>query len=88
MNEKNPHIVGVLLPLPFNEAFDYQTDDFLPVGTIVRVPWGKEQQIGVVWKIGASSNLPEHKIKPIIEKFNFPPLSAQLIKFIKFVTIL
>lgn len=85
MTQTNPHIVGVMLPLPFNEPFDYKTDEPLPVGTIVRVPWGREQQIGVVWKIGTSSNLPEHKIKPIIEKFNFPPLSASLIKFLKFV---
>lgn len=85
MTETAPHIIGVLLPLPFNEPFDYQTDEPLSLGTIVRVPWGKEQQIGVVWKIGKSSKLPENKIKPIIEKFNFPPLSSQLMQFIKFV---
>lgn len=85
MTETTSHIVGVLLPLPFNEPFDYKTEEPLALGTIVRVPWGKEQQIGVVWKIGASSNLPEHKIKPVVEVFNFPPLSANLISFIKFV---
>ncbi|MBR1605979.1 MAG: primosomal protein N' [Alphaproteobacteria bacterium] len=85
MKESAPYIVGVLLPLPFNEPFDYKSDVPLSIGTIVRVPWGKEQQIGVVWKIGKSSALPEHKIKPIIESFNFPPLSPQLIQFIKFV---
>jgi len=85
MTENTSHIVGVLLPLPFNEPFDYQTDEPLPLGTIVRVPWGKEQQIGVVWKIGQSSQLPLNKIKPIIEKFNFPPLSEPLRQFIKFV---
>lgn len=85
MTETAPHIIGVLLPLPFNEPFDYQTDEPLSLGTIVRVPWGKEQQIGVVWKIGKSSKLPENKIKPIIENFNFPPLSSQLMQFIKFV---
>ena len=85
MSETTPYIIGVLLPLPFNEPFDYKSDVPLKVGTIVRVPWGKEQQIGVVWKAGASSNLPEHKLKSVIESFNFPPLSPQLIKFIKFV---
>lgn len=85
MTETAPHIIGVLLPLPFNEPFDYQTDEPLSLGTIVRVPWGKEQQIGVVWKIGKSSKLPENKIKPIIEKFNFQPLSSQLMQFVKFV---
>lgn len=85
MTDTTSHIIGVLLPLPFNEPFDYKTEEPLVPGTIVRVPWGKEQQIGVVWKIGASSKLPEHKIKPVIEVFNFPPLSSRLISFIKFV---
>ena len=85
MTENTSQIIGVLLPLPFNEPFDYKTDEPLAVGHIVRVPWGKEEQIGVVWKIGKSSKLPDGKIKPIIEAFNFPPLSAQLINFIKFV---
>ena len=85
MIESTPNIVGVMLPLPFDEPFDYQTDEDIPIGTIVRVPWGREQQIGVVWKTGTSSNLPLSKIKPIVEKFNFQPLSRQLMQFIKFV---
>ena len=85
MTETSSHIVGVLLPLPFNEPFDYSSEEPLEIGTIVRVPWGKEQQIGVVWKKGASSALPPHKIKPIIEAFRFPPLQPQIIQFIKFV---
>ena len=85
MTENTPNIISVMLPLPFEEPFDYQTDESLPVGTIVRVPWGREQQIGVVWKTGTSSNLPFSKIKPIVEKFNFQPLSRQLMQFIKFV---
>ena len=85
MTENSSHIVGVMLPLPFNEPFDYQTTEKVELGSIVRVPWGKEKQIGVVWKIGASSKLPLSKIKPIIEVFNFPPLKPNLIKFIQFV---
>ena len=41
-------IVGVLLPLPFNEPFDYESGEELPLGTMVRVPFGREEQIGVV----------------------------------------
>ncbi|MBS7095056.1 MAG: primosomal protein N' [Azospirillum sp.] len=78
-------IIGVMLPLPFNEPFDYKTETELPLGTLVRVPWGREEQIGVVWKHGCSSELPENKIKPIIEKLDFPPLSKNLIQFVKFV---
>ena len=78
-------IIGVMLPLPFNEAFDYKAETELPLGTIVRVPWGREEQIGVVWHHGKASQLPDNKIKPIIEKFDFPPLSKALMQFVKFV---
>lgn len=77
-------IVGVLLPLPFNEPFDYRIDDDVELGEIVRVPFGREAQIGVVWKKGKSSKLDDAKIKPVTERFNFPPLRADLRKFIEF----
>ena len=35
-------IVKVLLPLPFDEPFDYKTDLDLSLGQIVKVPFGKE----------------------------------------------
>lgn len=58
-----------MLPLPFNEPFDYKTEMELPLGTLgPGVPWGREEQIGVVWKHGRSSELPENKIKPINRK--------------------
>lgn len=82
---ENAQIISVMLPLPFNEPFDYQSDEPVHVGSIVRVPWGKEQQIGVVWKTGVSSSLPAHKIKSVIEVFNFPPLKPELLDFVRFV---
>lgn len=78
-------IVGVLLPLPFNEPFDYRIDDDVELGEIVRVPFGRETQVGVVWKKGKSSKLDDAKIKPVMERINFPPLHVELMKFIEFV---
>ncbi len=78
-------IVGVLLPLPFNEPFDYQIDDDVQLGEIVRVPFGREMQIGVVWKKGKSCKLDDSKIKSVIERINLPPLRVELMKFIEFV---
>lgn len=79
-------IVGVLLPLPFNDVFDYKVEsDNVVLGSIVRVPWGREQQVGVVWKLGKSADIPESKIKPIIEVLRLPPLSDALRKFVSFV---
>lgn len=78
-------IVGVLLPMPFNEPFDYQIDGEVKLGQIVRVPFGREVMVGVVWKIGKSSTLDDKKIKKIIEVLPYPPLKASLRKFIEFV---
>ena len=78
-------IVGVMLTLPFNNVFDYQADDEVKPGDIVRVSFGREQVIGAVWKIGKSCNLEDAKIKPIGERYPFPPLSDALRKFVDFV---
>ena len=48
--------IGVLLPLPFNDVFDYKTDKDLSLGQIVRVPFLKGSQVGVVYKLGKSSS--------------------------------
>lgn len=78
-------IIGVLLPLPFNDVFDYKTEEEIPLGSFVRVPFGREKIVGVVWKIGRSSKLEENKIKAVIEVLAFPPLSENMRKFITFV---
>ncbi|MBR6355744.1 MAG: primosomal protein N', partial [Alphaproteobacteria bacterium] len=77
--------VGVLLPLPFDKPFDYTADFDVQVGQIVEVPFGKEKQIGVVWTLEASPELEQSKIKPILKRFDFPPLTAQMLEFIKWV---
>ena len=78
-------IVGILLPLPLNGLFDYKADENVCVGQIVKVGWGKEQQVGVVWKDGKTSDLDDIKIKHINEVVNLPPLSDALMKFIEWV---
>ncbi|MBO6281525.1 MAG: primosomal protein N' [Alphaproteobacteria bacterium] len=77
--------VGVLLTLPFDEPFDYQTERAVKIGEIVEVPFGRDKQIGVVWAHGGSSGLAPEKIKPVSKYFDFPPLSEKLIKFIQWV---
>ena len=77
--------VGVMLPLPFDKPFDYTADFAVQVGQLVEVPFGKEKQVGVVWTLEATSGLDTGKIKPIIKCFDFPPLTAQMMEFIKWV---
>lgn len=79
------HTVGVMLPLPFEKPFDYTADFEVQIGQLVEVPFGKEKQVGVVWSLEATSGLDTSKIKPIIKSFDFPPLTLQMIEFIKWV---
>ncbi len=76
---------GVLLPLPFNDVFDYKSEKDLSLGQIVRVPFLKNTQVGVVYKIGKSSSLEDKKIKSVTEVFNLPPLKKELLQFIDWV---
>lgn len=85
LRRKQILIIGVLLPLPFNEVFDYKIEGDVVLGEMVRVSFGREVHVGVVWKKGKTSNLDDSKIKNILERISFPPLSAELRQFIGFV---
>lgn len=74
--------VGVMLTLPFSNVFDYKAPDEVKVGDVVRVPFGRTSEIGVVFKIGASAALEEKKIKPLTEVFKYH-LKESLIKFVE-----
>ena len=67
-----------------NDVFDYSASDNIKLGDIVRVPFGKGVEIGVVWKIGKSSDLEEKKIKSIINVLPYRLLPS-LIKFVEWV---
>ena len=76
-------IVGVMLTLPFDNVFDYKAPDEVKIGDIVRVPFGKKHEIGIVFKIGATALLEEKKIKPVTEILPYT-LKPEFIKFIEF----
>ncbi len=78
----------VLVPRPFEEAFDYAVpteiaapDGNLPLGSIVRVPFGKQHMWGVVWSHNPIS-APKEKIKAIEAVSPLPALSENLRDFI------
>ncbi len=77
-------IVGILLPLPFNEPFDYECDEDLPLGAMVRVPFGQKELVGVLWRKGKTEGVDAGKIKKIIRCLDFPPLSEQLRRLVDF----
>ena len=73
----------VLLPKVFNFPFTYNTKKkkLIP-GDVVEVPFGKSQEIGVVWP-GEGPQLKKIKIKNINKKIEKFSLNKKLIDFIK-----
>src|SRR5690242_9325944 len=81
---KGPAQVSVLLPLPLKEAFDYTCDSAVPVGTLVKVPFGARKSYGIVWK--GKGTYPSKKCKPILEVFENVRLPEVTLKFIEWVS--
>ena len=75
--------VPVLIPKIFNFPFTYESDflETLEPGDLVIVPFGKSQEIGVVWdKIKPS--LKKFKIKKIEKKIDHFKINKSLIDYI------
>ena len=80
----------VLLPLPFNQTFQYAYfgNDNLVYGDFVNVPFKNKIIVGCVWdtKLSLKKEIPITKIKYIEKKLNFPPLSKENREFINWVS--
>ena len=76
-------IYGVLLPLPFDDVFYNSGDDGLVIGQMVEVSFGREDLVGVIWKIGQTANIALSKIKPIKSVINLPKLTQPMMVFIQ-----
>ncbi len=75
------------MPWPLARAFDYRVPEGMHVapGDYVRVPWGKKETVGVVWAAGGDAALDAGKVKTILQRFDFPPMSAAQRQFIEWV---
>jgi len=76
--------VQVLLPKVFNFCFTYNSDlkKKYKIGDIVEVPFGRKNEIGVIWKSSISTNK-KIKIKNIKRKFENYRLDKKIIEFIE-----
>jgi primosomal protein N' (replication factor Y) (superfamily II helicase) len=79
-------IVSVLIPLALPGPYDYAVPPHMSPrdGAIVRVPLGPREVYGVVWG-EAMGDAPSHKIKPIAEICDVPPLAEELRQFVDWV---
>lgn len=80
--------VAVLLPLPLDTAYDYAvpTDRRFEPGTLVRVPIGQREMVGVVWDQGDTAEpVAQSRLRMILEPIDLPPLPANERRFIDWV---
>ena len=67
-------IVSVLLPLPLSRTLSYRCPDSIDLapGDYVRVPFRNKEMVGVVWDLPETSDVPESKLKDVIERVDLP----------------
>ena len=73
----------VLLPKIFNFSFTYNSNNIpIKIGDLVEVPFGKNKEIGVIWK-NKNTELKNIKIKNISKKIKDYSIDQNLIDFIE-----
>jgi len=84
--DESPRRVAILLPYPFAGPFDYAVpaDMALADGDYVRVPLGTREVLGVVWG-SAQGDVAAARLKPVVGRFDAPPMPAAHRRFIDWV---
>ena len=73
----------VLLPKIFNFSFTYNSNNIpIKIGDLVEVPFGKNKEIGVIWK-NKNTELKNIKIKNISKKIKDYSIDQNLIDFVE-----
>lgn len=80
--------VPVLVPLPAPVPYSYLVPEGLAVepGSIVQVPLGPRQVIGVVWDETSADGVDPKKLRPLTLVFDCPPLSREMRSFVDWVS--
>lgn len=80
-------VVPVLVPLPVPGPYSYGVPEgiYVEPGSVVQVPVGPRQVIGVVWDGESDDRLDPKKLRPLTLVFDCPPLSKDMRDFIDWV---
>ncbi|MBP1858405.1 primosomal protein N' [Rhizobium herbae] len=80
-------VVPVLVPMPAPKAYSYAVPEGMAVtpGSIVQVPLGPRQVVGVVWDGVQDDAVDPKKLKAITQVFDCPPLSRDMRTFLDWV---
>lgn len=79
-------IARVALPVPLDKCFDYKIkpDQIPAIGGRVKVPFGRQQLIGIVAELTNNSDFPINQLKPLTQVLDQQPLwPANLYKLLK-----
>lgn len=77
--------VSVLLPLPLNDAFDYEHVHPLVPGTLVKVSFGSRERYGIIEEGQGGETSKLKTLKPILtvfENVQFPEISLKFLKWV------
>ncbi|MDS7598052.1 primosomal protein N' [Agrobacterium tumefaciens] len=79
--------VPVLVPMPAPGPYSYSVPEDMVIepGSVVQVPLGPRQVIGVVWDEGDANKVDPKKLRPITKAFDCPPLKPEMRRFIDWV---
>lgn len=86
--DQTPTIASVMVPVAVPGAYSYLVPEGTTVrpGSIVAVPLGPRQVVGVVWDIEARAGVERRKLKSILHVYDdVPPLSDDLRRFVDWV---
>jgi primosomal protein N' (replication factor Y) len=83
------HRLSIAVEMPQHAAIggllDYESEQVLPPGTLVRVPLGKREVPGIVWGAADDAALPAHALRSVIEALEgLPPLSSSWRSLVEF----
>jgi len=80
-------VVPVLVPMPADRAYSYVVPEGFAVqpGSVVQVPLGPRKVAGVVWD-GGTDEIDAKKLRPIEHVFDCPPLTAEMRRFVDWVS--
>lgn len=84
-DETETAILSVLLPIPTARCYSYRATAPAPKpGSILRVPFGRQSRLGVVWD-DAAGDAPGGRLKAIEAALDLPPVDAERRRFIDWV---
>jgi len=80
-------VVPVLVPMPAPKPYSYAVPEGMAVqpGSIVQVPLGPRQVLGVVWDGTDDGSVDPKKLKSITRAFDCPPLAKDMRTFLDWV---